>query len=181
MTAVEFYAVILPGEYVREVMLRHDAIVKLVRDPIRRARWSPRSATPGGKRLLPAVQNAYVDALILDHFLLDDLFKGATKEKLVRRCKRDMMEARVKFRSGDSFTMLRAVLRPLTVLRNRVMHDLRGSPEGLPSVVKGARVAHALVPASCQLMATYGHGGSWDPIPYPRSGFADPRQKLETE
>jgi hypothetical protein len=75
-----------------------------------------------GKVLLPALQNTHVDALILDYFLLDDLFKGATREKLVGRCKRDLTEAKLKLRSGDPFTMLRAILRRLTVLRNRVMH-----------------------------------------------------------
>ena len=113
--------------------------------------------------------------------LLDDLFKGATKEKLVGRCKRDLMEAKLKLRSGDPFTMLRAVLRRLTVLRNRVMHGCvtYGTvSKGLPSVVKGARVARALMPALYELMATRGHGVKWDPIPYPRVGFEDPLDKL---
>ena len=137
-----------------------------------------------GRVLLPALQNRHVDALILDYFLLGDLFKGATKEKLLGRCKRDLMEAKLKLRSGDPFTMLRAVLRRLTVLRNRVMHGCvtYGTvSKGLPSVVKGARVARALMPALYELMATRGHGVKWDPIPYPRVGFEDPLEKLDAE
>jgi len=137
-----------------------------------------------GKLLLLALRNTHVDALILDYFLLDDLFKGATKEKLVGRCKRELVEAKLKLRSGDPFTMLRAVLRRLTVLRNRVMHGCVTYGEvskGLPSVVKGAHTARALVPALYELMATHGPGVKWDPIPYPRVGFEDSLEKLGTE
>jgi hypothetical protein len=53
--------------------------------------------------------------------------------------------------------------------------------KGLPSVVKRARVARALVPALYELMAAHGHGIKWDLIPYPRVGFEDPLEKLDAE
>jgi hypothetical protein len=52
---------------------------------------------------------------------------------------------------------------------------------GLPSVVKGARVARDLVPALYELMALRGPIVKWDPIPYPRVGFEDPLEKLDAE
>lgn len=68
--------------------------------------------------------------------------EGATRERLVNRCERDLSGARLKVLIGDPFLMLRTVLRRLTVLRNRVMHGCvtyGAVPKGLPSVVKGAR------------------------------------------
>ena len=53
--------------------------------------------------------------------------------------------------------------------------------KGLPSVVKGARVARDLVPALYELMAMHGPSVKWDPIPYPRVGFDDPMEKLAAE
>jgi hypothetical protein len=136
----------------------------------------------GGNVLGPVFRNANVDALILDYFLLDDLFKGATRASLVDRCERDLRGATLKLRVGDPLPMLRTVLRRLTVLRNRVMHGcVTYGPvsKGLPSVIKGARVARALVPALYELMATHGHNIKWDPIPYPRVGFEDPLEQLD--
>jgi hypothetical protein len=142
------------------------------------------SGERSGNLLLAVLQDRHVDALILDYFLLDDLFKGATREKLVGRCTRDLVGAKLKFRSGDPFAMLRTILHRLTVLRNRVMHGCvtYGSvSKGLPSVVKGARVARDLVPALYELMAMHGPVVKWDPIPYPRVGFEDPQEKLDAE
>lgn len=142
---------------------------------------SPKEA---GSPLLEILRAPHVEALVLDYFLLDDLFKGAPREILVARCKRDLVGAKLKFRSGDPFTMLRLVLQRLTVLRNRVMHGCityGDASKGLPSVVKGARVAKAVVPALHELIATHGHVVKWDPIPYPRVGFEDPLEKLDGE
>jgi hypothetical protein len=127
-----------------------------------------------GKPLLPVLKTASVEALILDYVLLDDLFKGATRARLVDRCERDLRGARLKLLIGDPFPMLRTVLRRLNVLRNRVMHGCvtyGAVSKGLPSVVKGARVARSVVPALCELMVLHGPIVKWDPIPYPRVGF----------
>lgn len=143
-----------------------------------------RAGDESSRSLLAALQDEHIDALILDYFLLDDLFRGATREKLVGRCKTDLVQAKLKLISGDPFTMLRAVLRRLTVLRNRVMHGCvtyGAVSKGLPSVIKGARVARVVVPALHTLMAAHGHVVKWDPIPYPRVGFEDPLEKLDTE
>ncbi len=132
--------------------------------------------------LLTALEDDHADALLLDYFLLDDLFRGATREKLVGRCKADLLGAKLKLRSGDPFVMLRAVLQRLTVLRNRVMHGCvtyGAVSKGLPSVMKGARVAHVLLPALHELMAAGGSAVKWDPIPYPRVNFADPIERVE--
>jgi hypothetical protein len=142
------------------------------------------SPNANGNPLLPVLKNASMDALILDYFLLDDLFEGATRARLVDRCERDLRGARLKLLIGDPFLMLRTVLRRLNVLRNRVMHGCvtyGAVSKGLPSVVKGARVARSVVPALCELMALHGPIVKWDPIPYPRVGFEDPREKLDAE
>jgi hypothetical protein len=139
---------------------------------------------PSSKSLLAALQGRYVEALLLDYFLLDDLFRGATREKLMVRCKKDLLEARLKLRIGDPFTTLRAVLQRLTVLRNRVLHGCvtyGNSSKGLPSVLKGGHVARALVPSLYALMLTHGLRVKWDPIPYPRVGFEDPLERLDLE
>jgi len=131
--------------------------------------------------LLTALRHEHVDALVLDYFLLDGLFRGDAQEKLVGRCKRELTQSKLKLISGDPFTMLRVILQRLTVLRNRVMHGCvsYGSiSKGLPSVSKGARVASALVPAVHRLMTTHGESVKWDPIPYPRVVFDDPRERL---
>jgi len=137
-----------------------------------------------GTLLLPVLQDKHVDAVILDYFLLDDLFKGATRERLLAQCKRDLLGAKLKLRSGDAFTMLRTVLHRLTVLRNRVMHGCvtyGAVSKGLPSVTKGTRVARALVPALHNLMVTHGDAVKWDPIPYPRVRYEDPLEHLDAE
>jgi hypothetical protein len=142
------------------------------------------SPKESASHLLEILQSPRVEALVLDHFLLDDLFKGATREALVARCKRDLIGAKLKLRSGDPFTMLRLVLQRLTVLRNRVMHGCvtyGDVSKGLPSVVKGTRVATSLVPALLELIARHGHVVKWDPIPYPRVGFEDPLEELDGE
>ncbi len=138
----------------------------------------------GGNPLLPALKNASADALILDYFLLDELFKGTTRARLVDRCERDLRGAKLKLLIGDPFPMLRTILRRLTVLRNRVTHGCvtyGAVSKGLPSVVKGARVARSVVPVLYELMATRGSIVKWDPIPYPRVGFEDPLEKLDAE
>lgn len=94
------------------------------------------------------------------------------------------MEVKLKLRSGGPFAVLRAILRRITVLRNRVMHGCvtyGAVSKGLPSVIKGARVARALVPASYELTATHGHGVKWDPTPYPLVEFEGPLDKPDAE
>jgi hypothetical protein len=137
----------------------------------------------GGTPLLDAFRGHRdaLEALILDYFLLDDLFRGKDPKVLKDQCRRDAFNANLAWAGGDIVAILRVVLYRLTVLRNRVMHGCvtyGRTSKGLPSIRKGARVMAVLLPALLKLMATYGHFVRWDPIPYPRVGFEDPDERL---
>jgi hypothetical protein len=117
-----------------------------------------------------------VEALLLDHFLLDDLFKGVPATTLKHRCRRDATRARLSWAAGDVAKLLEIILYRLTVLRNRVMHGCATygpASKGLLWIRKGV-----CYPALLALMITYGQLVRWDPIPYPRVGFEDPHEEL---
>lgn len=160
-----------------------------VRDDLRRflgrvKRMHDKDVEEGGSILLNAMKShqAQIEALILDYFLLDDLFKGTPAATLKHRCNRDATKARLAWAAGDIIAIMETVLYRLTVLRNRVMHGcvtFGPASKGLISIRKGVNVTKVLLPALLELMAKYGHFVRWDPIPYPRVGFADPDEQLE--
>ena len=142
------------------------------------------NARSGKGLILVAVRRCgnHLDALLLDYFLQDDLFRDVQREKLVRRCRRELLEAKMKLLTGDPLAAVAHALRRLTVLRNRVMHGCvtyGETSKGPPSIVKGTRVAAVLVPAFIELVAAYGSQIRWQPIPYPRVGFEDPQERLD--
>lgn len=125
-----------------------------------------------------------IEALLLDYFLMDDLFRGVSAPTVRERARRDALKANLQVAAADYIPVLRLLLYRLTVLRNRVMHGcVTHGPQskGLPSIAKGARVLRVIVPAFLQLMVAHGHRVRWDAIPYPRVAFEDPLERLDPD
>lgn len=147
---------------------------------------STSDAEKGDRVLLYALRKGrrVIEALLLDYFLMDDLFRSVNASTLRERAKRDAIKANMQLAAADYIPVLRLVLYRLTVLRNRVMHGcVTHGPKskGLPSIIKGARALKIITPALLELIVEHGHRVRWDPIPYPRVGFEDPLERLEPD
>jgi hypothetical protein len=137
----------------------------------------------GGTILLGGLQASLVDLkkLILDYFLMDGLFNGASPAKLKTAAERSLLKGVVALNRGEPWDLLETTFARLTVLRNRVMHGCvtyGQSSKGLPSLTKGLPVVRRVAPMIHELMSKYGHHVKWDPIPYPRVAFDDPLDQL---
>ena len=125
-----------------------------------------------------------IEALVLDYFLIDRLFRGASATAVREQARRDAQRANLQLIAGDFIEVLRIVAYRLRVLRNRVMHGcVTHGPKskGLPSIARGARVLKVIAPALLQLMIDHGHRVRWEPIPYPRVEFEDPSDRLDPD
>jgi hypothetical protein len=125
-----------------------------------------------------------IDALVLDYFLIDRLFRGASAMAVREQAKRDALRANLQLIAGDFIEVLRIVVYRLTVLRNRVMHGCvthGPSRKGFHPSWGGARVLKIIAPALLQLMIDHGHRARWEPIPYPRVTFEDPSDRLDPD